>query len=275
MDIDYDFMASKYQALKSSSNLIFLKDNDLDRFNIEAFNQNYQDAKAKKVVYQGHPFIFIKKIKLIKYFNQINREADASFAIYDYDKTIKLYEKILLNKKVGTHVYARLGLAYLAKNNHKKALEYLVIATCFSLNKANKKYDFTNLINKIIEEDNKDRKKIISLKEFKNDLEDFYGITRIKEVLLLINYQGMSVKEASEALNLSIDEVNKIYLVLAKECFALYEFTFGDKYLLQVENNEKTREVKKLIEEIRKNRIFYHNRIDDDYKPLVRERRLY
>ncbi len=107
-----------------------------------------------------------------------------------------------------------------------------------------------------------------------SDLNDDYGSTRLKEVIVLMNFQGMSAKEACEALCIDIEETNKIFLVLAKECYALGEYEQGDRYLLEVERTSKIPSIKKLVSEIRTNKRFYKNRIDGDYKPLVKERTL-
>lgn len=107
-----------------------------------------------------------------------------------------------------------------------------------------------------------------------SDLNDDYGSTRLKEVIVLMNFQGMSAKEACEALCIDVEETNKIFLVLAKECYALGEYEQGDRYLLEVERTSKIPSIKKLVSEIRTNKRFYKNRIDGDYKPLVKERTL-
>lgn len=128
----------------------------------------------------------------------------------------------------------------------------------------------------IIESPNTDKKASVkrSESEFKNDLNNNYGVKRLNEVLLLMNFQGMSATEACEVLCLDISESSKIFVILARECYALKEFEVGDRYLSEAEKRLPTPIIKKAISDIRNNKRFYSNRIDENYKPLVRERTL-
>ena len=58
-------------------------------------------------------------------------------------------------------------------------------------------------------------------------------------------------------------------LILARENYTQENYTAGDKYLKKVEKmKDKTKFVISLFEEIRKNKIFYKNRVDENHKPL-------
>lgn len=276
--VDYNFMAEKYNELKEKSELLLLiKPRDYYRFDIIEFNRRYQDARAFQTTFNDEIIIFIKEVKFIKEFNyrEISREADNAFTTHNTEKAIELYEKLLLMKKTGIHVYARLGLLYLSKNNIYQALIYLKIATSLSLNTTKKKYDFTNLINKITKQEAKEKEEKESLKmnvtDFKNDLTNFDFSTRIKEVIILMEFHGMSLEESCKLLNINEDEKNIIALYLARDCYAKSDLEYGD-YLLRIVEKSKNKSeiVKRLFQEIRINRLFYKNRIDENYEPLLK-----
>lgn len=278
--IDYEFIAKKYDEIKSGNSLILLiKSKDYYRFDTKEFNTRYQDARAFEIRFQEETIIFIKDVRFMEDFNYkaVTREADRAFTTHNTDKAIELYEKMLLLKKPSIHVYARLGLLYLSKNNIYQALIYLKIATGFSINTAHNKYDFTELIDKVLkkqqEENDKDAKSFVRMSEdsFKNDLEEFNYDTRINEVITLMKFHNMSLEEACLALNISEEEKNIISLYLARDFYAQNNLEYGDKLLKIVEKFQvKSERVKKLMQEIRTNRLFYKNRVDENYKPIIR-----
>lgn len=278
MNIDYNFMAMKYNELKEKNELLILiKPRDYSHFDIAEFNKKYHDARAFQISFNDEVIIFIKDVRFVKEFNykELNREADQAFSSHNTEKAIELYKKLLLMKKPGIHIYARLGLLYLSKNNIYQALIYLKIATGFSLNTAKKKYDFTSLINKITKQEEKEKDEKanpkMNITDFKNDLVDYTFSTRIKEVIILMEFQGMSLEDSCKALNINENEKNIIALYLARDCYARNDFEYGD-YLLRVVEKSKNKSeiVKRLFQEIRINRLFYQNRIDENYTPLLK-----
>lgn len=61
---------------------------------------------------------------------------------------------------------------------------------------------------------------------------------------------------------LSINDLNIIKLSLAKEYYKRALYTNGDKYVKEVERQkDKSKEVKKFIDEVKKNKLFYKNRV--------------
>ncbi len=284
MNIESDFMLKKYQELKKINDIIFIKESDISKFDIIEFNKRYQDARAFQINYHGKILIFIKEIKIIKGLNyrEISRRADVAYQNRDNETAIKLYETILLEKKPSVHVYARLGILYLSEDNIPKSLRYLTIATGLSAHKAHKKYDFSRLISKLLRKEQtiKFSKKLkVSYKmdtsDFKNDLEEFSYFTRIKEVILLMEFQGMNVEETCTALKIDEEEKNIIALYLARDCYARNDFIYGNTlFKIAEKSKDKSDKVKKLIQEIKANRLFYNNRVTESYKPLLRTRLL-
>lgn len=138
----------------------------------------------------------------------------------NYDECIKCYKKLVIYKKPTSLVYSKLGLAYLKKGDIKEALDYLIIANELIKEEKNNIHDFTALINKLQNEQNNN--KIITVNEENDIISD---------------------------------------LLLAKNYYSNGDYTLGDSILKKVEQTKnKSKTVKLLFEEIRRNKRFYKNR---------------
>lgn len=273
-----DIMERKYQELKKQGELIILKRKDISKFDIEEFNKKYKDAYAFYIGLGSEKKIVIKIItNSYVEVRKIRGKAIKAFKKEDYKTSILENKKIMKIRDNKPAIYGTTGLAYLKMNNRTEALKYLSIATGLAQILDIPGFDYTPVINQLKglpPVDNEDSKTNVNMSEneFSSDIENTYDSKRLEEVIILMNFQGMTAREACEALRVSEEEVNKIYLFLAKECYALNEIEMGDKYLLAVEKNGTSKDIKNLIKEIRANRLFYKNRVDDNYRPLVRER---
>lgn len=278
--MDDEFVKSKYEELKANGPVIILEARDVERFSIRKFNRDYSDANASSYELGGKKEVFLKRVGFVDGdIVSLMKQAEKAYQMHDTDTAIRLYETLLLLKKPQKVFYARLGLLYLSKNDVYRALPYLKIATGLSLKSGEGRFNFTPLINKILR-----RKNVVEEEEVKPfvhmSLEDFdcqlnmdYGITRVKDVCILMEYQGMSIDEACAGLCIGEDDKNMITLIIARDCYARDDVAVGDEFVAIVERvkNKSTR-VKKLLEEIKINKRFYRNRVDEDYKPLLRSR---
>lgn len=201
----------------------------------------------------------------------IAKKGNSAYSKGEYDDCIESYRKLLEFGHPKSWVYAKLGLAYMKKFDKDTAINYLTIAT--ELAKEEKSdLDFTELIDSlrgfINPEDKKGRVKM-SIKDFGHDTENYYGIESMHELAELIN-SGINVDDACVTLGFNDEQKAIATLVLAKECYLQENYTIGDRYLRKVEKTKnKTKFVTSLLEEVRKNKIFYRNRVDENYKPLI------
>jgi len=280
MATDINFILKKYQELKDSDEIIIvLKPRDYSKFDIKLFNQSYKDARAFETTYNEEKIIFLKKIKYVSNITDIIAKAKKAYQNRNLDESIALYEELIQTRKTPIAFYARLGLLYLNKNNITKALLFFKIATARSSNTAHNKYNFTELINKITKNKDikdEDEKKFIkiNIEEFTRDLNDYYGY-RVREVCLLMDCQGMTIEEACFALKINEEDKNMITLLIAIDAYARGDITLGDNYVRIIEKaKNKSVKVKKLIKELRKDKLFYQNRVDENYKPLLRVRKI-
>lgn len=201
----------------------------------------------------------------------IAKEGKNAYINGQYDDCIESYRKLLEFGEPKAWVYARLGLAYMKKFDKDTAIDYLTIATALSKEEQTD-YDFTELIASlkglINPEDKKPRIRMTT-DDFKNDTENYYGIENINELAELIS-SGINIDDACVTLGLNDDQKAIATLVLARESYVQENYTMGDKYLKKVEKSKnKTKFVTSLFEEVRKNKRFYRNRVDENHKPLV------
>ncbi len=203
-------------------------------------------------------------------FSSIAKEGNKAYNNGQYDDCIELYKKLLKVGDPKSWIYAKLGLAHMKKNDKKTAIDYLTIATELSKEEQNGR-DFTELIASlkglISPQDKKPRVKM-TIDDFDNDTENYYGIESINKLAELIS-SGINIDDACVTLELNDEQKAISLLILARENYTQENYTAGDKYLKKVEKmKDKTKFVISLFEEIRKNKRFYKNRVDENHKPL-------
>lgn len=189
----------------------------------------------------------------------------------DYDTCIESYKQLLKIGHPKSFIYGKIGFAYMKKHNIKEAIDYLTVSTELNKNEDGK-YDYTELINKLdgstAEEDQKTYVRM-STTDFENDLDDYYGIEQVEQIAELIT-SGVHFDDA--CLNIGLDEEQKstIALIYAREFYAEENYKMGDQYLKKVERTKnKSKFIKSLIKELRKNKKFYKNRAEKRQKKLV------
>lgn len=199
------------------------------------------------------------------------KKGNSAYSKGEYDACIESYRKLLEFGEPKAWVYAKLGLAYMKKFDKDTAIDYLTIATALAKEEQTD-FDFTELIASlkglIDPEDKKPRVKMTT-DDFGNDIENYYGIENIHELAELI-VSGMNIDDACITLGLDDEQKTIATLVLARESYAQENYVMGDQYLKKVERaKNKTKFVTSLFEEIRRNKRFYRNRVDENHKPLV------
>ena len=210
-------------------------------------------------------------IKEYKDISNLLKKGSEAYSLGDYDTCINNYRQVLESIEPKAFVYAELGLAYMKKFVKGIAIEYLTIATELS-KKEDNKFDFTELIASLkglIPLQNKKPRVKMEITDFNNNLHEYYGINNLDEIVELIS-AGYNVEEACQFKGLNKEQTDLVFLILAKDSYAKNDFSLGDKFIKQVEKRkEKTKFVISLLEEIRKNKKFYKNRVDDNYKSLL------
>ncbi|MCM1052887.1 MAG: hypothetical protein NC483_02800 [Ruminococcus sp.] len=280
-NLDIEFLTRKHEELIANGNILILKAKHTARIpDLREAGRNFKDTKFFYIGEDENRRIVMQYKTFIPNFNyrECKKEGDRAFYTHKYEKAIEYYSAFLNIGQVKPHLYARIGLSYLYLGNLYKAIDYLTIATELSKKRKKGKYDFTDLINNLLkrkEENPEEMKNNINMSEsdFQYDLDNYYGVEKIKDVAMLINLHNMTIDEACSALNVSAEDKILIMLFIAKESYAKGDMDLGDRILKQVEkSSNKTLRIKELLVEIRTNRLFYKNRVTNDYQPLIRVR---
>ena len=155
-------------------------------------------------------------------------------------------------------------MAYLKKYQIELAIDYLTVANDLA-KKENTGRDYGDLILSLKGEiDSKDKKAYFKMAEDEfryKDIGDYYGIDNFIEINNYIIESNLDVESACEKFGLDKEKIDIIKLIYAREYYRQADYKNGDKFLKSVERSKnKTSETKKIFEEVRKNRLFYHNR---------------
>lgn len=199
------------------------------------------------------------------------KSAYQSYMNKDYDNCINKYKKVLMNwsKNPKEFIFANIGLACIEKEDYATALDYLTVAT--ALNKGGSpKYDFSELISQLSKEAPEEYEIYDDfMEEFNKPSDQNYGIENISDIIVLVS-NGSSLNEACERIHLTEEEKNIVHLIFAKEWYTLGNYQIGDRYLKVVEKApNKSKFTNSLLIEIRKNKPFYKNRVDNDYQSIL------
>ena len=164
-------------------------------------------------------------------------------------------------------LYAKIGLSYLKMKDKTNAIQYLWLSTEIS-KQTQEGFDFTELIQKItgkyLVDESKNETKKIRMSEGDFNIEH-YAIDNFDEIKSLVLNQNLSISDVCAQFGLGIEETNTVKLMFAKQYYAQGDYITGDRIVKHVEqSSNKTQFVRQLIDEIRRAKKFYKNRITDD-----------
>ena len=232
---------------------------------IASFEIGVSEPKKLVLVYAPSKLKYVDVEKLLS-------EADIYYSKGDIKYAKRKLEQILETGKPVVKVIAKLGVCNLKLTHVKKALDYFEIATELS-KELDEPYNFTELIAKIKNKevtDEEDPKIFVKMSqnEFNVDMNSFYGITNIDDIVAYIT-TGKPVASIKEAFNLTLEQVDIVKLIFAREYYINGDFEYGDYYLKQVERSkEKSPLVKKIIKTLNDDKKFLMHRDLSNHKCL-------
>lgn len=271
-DAEKEFMDKKHEELLNDKGIILLghmNDDKIDR--IFDMVSDYSDMVAfvigegreEQVVLRYKPIIdeYVDSKSLIEMGNQAYKQGNYDECIRNYLQLLQLFESPRSN------IYSKLGLAYLKKKQIPLAIDYLTIAT-YLAKKENIDLDFSDLLANLkgdIPLENRKPYFRMTQKDFNySDVDNYYGVSDFEKINAYIAESGLDVESAGEQLGLSLEEIDIIRLIYAREFYAQGNYDKGDLFLRAVEmSKNKTGKTIKRLNEIRKNKIFYQNRKRD------------
>ena len=190
-----------------------------------------------------------------------------------YEEALKNYELVMKIGKPFASTYSGYGMTLYRLNRKKEALDSLKVATIMSKTESNGKIDFTDLIEKLEnppKEEDKKPKTVVYENEFEEKNEEVLDNEIIEGIISLITDGGMKLEDILKEFNLNELTSNYVKLIYARDNYYIGNDYVGDKYFKQVEKSKaKDSKVKKLYNEIKVNKKYYHNRYNDDGKQLV------
>ncbi len=199
-------------------------------------------------------------------YSELYEKGSELFHSKKYKKSIPYFRKLFDYGHPESAIYALLGIAYKCYGKKEMAIDYLTIAT--ELNKVSdnykaKHYDFSDLIARLkgeIPEENRKPFFKMMASEFKNDLENNYGLQEIENIQRLLA-SGMEIEDVYDNLGLCDEERTLANLLLARNYYADERYRLGDEYLKKAEQTkDKSDFNKNLMVEVQKNKRFYKNR---------------
>ena len=220
----------------------------------------------RQVILMCHPYQ--EEASKLKKWTSIGRQ---KFYTRDYDGCIKILLNVVRYGELRSLPCALLGLSYVRSGDAYSALPYLLVATELG-KQGDKDYHFGRLITKITNSLTLGEEKTyvkMAVSEFEDHRSEYYGISNIEEVAELIA-SGTSLQEVAQIMKLNDEQKNIVSLILAREYYAQRSYAIGDRYIKLVEKaDHRTNLVNSILSEVKKNKKFYQNRVQEGRKSLV------
>lgn len=273
-----EFIQDKYQNLLENRGIILLDvmtEAKID--SIKAICKEYPNIDVFTIKDDHYNRVVLKYIDSsleVNDVDELKKNAIANYRFGNYEECIRLNIEILSRAYYAdSKIYAHIGLSYLKLKNRPLAIMYLTIANSLA-KEENLERDYTDLLLSL--KGKMTRKAYnftLMMKKEKfnfDDSNESYENVKFEEVNSYIEKTGLSVDVACENLGLSTNETNLIKIIYAKELYASRLFKEGDKFLKSVEQSkEKSTQVKALLNEVRKNKLFYQNRSEEKKSTIV------
>ena len=207
-------------------------------------------------------------------FKELYASAKSDYIAHKYNDALPKFTKLLTLGNPHPAVYGMYGLCLRNMGKKDLAIMSLTIATEYSklkggdLDFSGVIFDMTHYGYNYSESENKP---YVDVSDYNPDDTTFgRDLTFIDDLIALVKDGDIDFSSSLEQLNLSEEDKNYARLIYARDCYYVSLFDLGDKYLNMVEkSNAKNSDIISLIDELRKNKKFYQNRLDEERKRLV------
>lgn len=234
--------------------------------NLKAFAINTSDGSQAVARYNcKHEYIDLKGLYA---------SAKADYINHNYSDAIKKYRQLLTVGNPHPGIYGEYGLALRNTLKKDEAIVALKIATGLSKLKGGK-LDYSGTIFDMTHygynDPNYEKKPYVDIKDYNPDDSSFgRDFSFLDDLIALVKTGDMCFDLAIDNLGLSEEDKNYARLVYARDCYYIGSFDIGDKYIEKVlKSKNKNDDILVLLDEIRRNKKFYQNRLDEDKKQLV------
>lgn len=274
-DSTIEFIERNHKLLVENHGIIILKPmNEERRRVIYNIVNKYPDMTSFSIGAEPNKQLVLRYRKISNECVDIKKLIEDSKLYYrngNYKKCIETNLQILQTNSPSAIAYSRIGMSYLKLGNIEDAITYLTVATYVSVAQGgNLDYtDFVNVLkNKISKADKKPYFKM-SMNDFKDDLQENYGIKNLDQITAYIFENDLDIETVCSEFGVPIEQIDVIKLIFAKKYYSQGNYEMGDTFVKSVERSkDKTPFVLKLFNEVRTNKRFYINRVVGNTKPL-------
>lgn len=205
-------------------------------------------------------------------FGEVYAKAKAAYAKRDYETAIQCYETIIQIGRPNEFAFSGYGMALYKTKRFKEAVDALTISTIMSQTEGTGIIDYTDRIFAILHpKDVGEVKPVVVMSEnaFDDDNKSQQD-EMINTLVALMNAEGLSLVDACKKLGFTAEQTNYCKLLYARDCYYKDNETLGNEYLRQVEKSKaKDKRVKDTYNEIKINKKYYPNRLDENKSQLV------
>lgn len=274
-EIDSEFIEVNHKLLVKNRGIIVLEPMDSERRKlIHGIVDKYSDMVSFSIGAEPNRQVVLRYKKDTNEYVDIRKLVNDGKEYYKnghYEECIRAFLNVLQFREPKAASYARIGMAYLKLDNKDMAIMYLKVAMQVGI-KEGRELDFTQIIAVLEGKVCKgNRKPYFKMNEdnFRNDLQENYGVENLDEIISYIFENNLDVETACHDLGVPSEQVNIIRLICAKNYYSQGNYSMGDLFVRTVEKNKnKTPFTLKLLDEVRKNKKFYINRVVDDSPSL-------
>ena len=274
-DSTIEFIEREHKLLVENQGIIILKPMNSERRKlIHNIVSQYPDMVSFSIGAEPNKQMVLRYRKASNEYIDIKKLVEDSKLYYrsgNYKKCIETNLQILQTNNPSAITYSRMGMSYLKLGNIEEAITYLTVATHISTVQGGK-LDYSDLVVKLkYTVDSEDDKPYFKMNEdsFKNDLQENYGIKNLDEITAYIFENNLDVETACRELGVPSEQVNIIRLIFAKKYYSQGNYSMGDIFVRTVEKSKnKTPFTLRLLDEVRRNKKFYINRVVGSLTPL-------
>ena len=274
-DSTVEFIERKHKLLVENQGIIILKPMNKERRRvIHNIVNKYPDMTSFSIGTEPNKQLVLRYRKASNECVDIKKLIEDSRLYYrngNYKKCIETNLQILQTNNPRAITYSRIGMSYLKLGNIDEAITYLTVATYVSVAQGGN-LDYTDLINTLKNKISKANKKPyfkMSMSDFKNDLQENYGIENLEQITACIFETNLDIETVCNEFGVPVEQIDIIKLIFAKKYYSQGNYEMGDIFVRTVEKSKnKTPFILRLLDEVRTNKRFYINRVVDTSKPL-------
>ena len=207
-------------------------------------------------------------------FKELYASAKNDYIAHRYNEALPKFIKLLTIGNPHPAVYGMYGLCLRNMGKKDDAITALTVATGYSKLQGGD-IDFSDAIFDLTHygynDPDYEKKPFVDIRNYDPDDHSFgRRLEFLDDLIVLVKEGELDLESSFDKLNLSEEDRNYARLIYARDCYYVGSIELGDKYLNIVEKSKsKSSDNLTLLDEVRRNKKFYQNRLDEDRKKLV------